>query len=223
MLVSKDDKELYISHLKKIEDYVRKNYIPRLKICEQIDVSFTERSKTDREHYFYLDRNSGRISYDGMSFNPSEKDNIYEKWMLADVLFLHWSIVKEKIEQELTAREDMRKAIADFDVACGCDTEKSKQHVLLTCSEGGVFSTPLIMDTFDEALQEMKRQFLDAAGMNSIGEYYDEGLEGYSGINLKTGSAWVSVDGTDVYWEIIPMEIIRRESSEFKAKKENKI
>lgn len=140
MLVSKDDKELYISHLKTIEDYVRKNYIPRLKICEQIDVSFTELSKTDREHYFYLDH-SGSISYDGRSFNPSDTDNIYEKWMLADVLFLHWSIVKEKIEHELTAREDMRKTIADFDVTCGCNVEKSKQHILLESYECGVFNT----------------------------------------------------------------------------------
>lgn len=114
--------------LKKIEQFIRENYIPRLLNVNSISVDFGELKrypntwKTEYEHSLSF-RREGDIYYrtGGLSLNFSPdlifKDrDIYDNWTWAKDLILYWQEVKRKVGAEFEKKEGECLRITNFEV-----------------------------------------------------------------------------------------------------------
>ena len=126
-MMTKEEIAKLKENLHKIEDYVRKNYIPRLRKCESLSVQFGELKlypcswTREYEHSFGFSHDGDiwlRTGGLGEHFgdNPIYGYNIYTSPFHAEDLMLQWPHVKRLIEEEFQKRESKRAALDAFEV-----------------------------------------------------------------------------------------------------------
>lgn len=128
MPYTKDEAESIKANLKKIQEYVKEHYVPRLRQYDSLSVAFGELKRypdhrdMEHEHSFGF-KWAGEIWYrcGGLVLNFIENDDgpfrsVFKSWSYAPDLLLQWQQVKRLIEQELDKRDRERAALAAFEV-----------------------------------------------------------------------------------------------------------
>lgn len=128
MPYTKAEIESIKGNLRKIQTYVKENYVPRLRKYDTLSVDFGElkhypgRWEPEHEHSFWFNYN-GEICYRcgglGLHFieeNDGPISSVFQSLTYATDLLLSWQQVKRLIESELDKRDRERAALASFEV-----------------------------------------------------------------------------------------------------------
>lgn len=128
MSYTKAEAESIKANLRKIQAYVKENFVPRLRKYDTLSVDFGELKRypgkwePEHEHSFWFGAD-GLMGYrcGGLNLNFIEESNgpfssVFQSWTYATDLLLHWQQVKRLIEAELDKRDRERAALASFEV-----------------------------------------------------------------------------------------------------------